>query len=243
VTAARAILIPMGWKQEIAVERDNASELALFEGRRAYMRVGAGFAVLLVIPGLPLAVLYTTAYLAHSRALQVALGLVLFVAGAASGSIWRRRLWAWPVSSRLQRWYAFDPSRGEVAVNVNEADGPAAYRALKRAQLLPKYHRCELGILPPPGVGPRPGLRTPSEWRIGVVRPLLAPPVAYEDLARRTRDALARAGIGARVGGVDVLGGPRGRASHSPGCSPARQPLAPTAAAARPPGRALRRSA
>lgn len=157
--------------------------------------------MLLAVPALPLAVLYANAYRAHSPAAQLGLGVLLLVAGAASNAIWRKRLWIRPVLARIEAWYPFDPGEGEVAVSITEADRLAAERAIRRAQLRPSYSRPERFYSPP-------GLH------IAVVRPLLAPALDFDGVAQRTREALAHEGIGARVVGVDVLGGPRGRVAE-----------------------------
>lgn len=194
----------MDWTYEIAVERDNVRELAQFDARRAYLYVAGGVAVLLAIPAPPLAVLYANAFMAHSAAAQFALGALLLITGVTSSMIWRKRLWTRPVRARLERWHAADPREGEVAVNIAQADLPVAYRAIRGAQLLPSYTRLEPSYSPP-------GLR------IAVVRSSLAPPLNFDGVAELTREALARAGIGACVNGIDVLGGPHGRVAEHAG--------------------------
>ena len=104
----------MSWRETLAVDLDDVRELAVFEGRRAYLRAARGSFIFFAVPGLPVVALVANAYLGHARFEQLLLGLLLIIATAAASAIWRQRRWERPVAGRLASWRAFDPSRGEV---------------------------------------------------------------------------------------------------------------------------------
>jgi hypothetical protein len=118
--------------------------------------------------------------------------LLLIAATAASGQLRKRRLWERPVLRRLEAWQAHDPRNGEVPVAVANADVRRACVALMHAQLYAPYGRSN----PSP---PAPGL----DYHLAVVLSSIVPQVGFEVVAKRTRDALLRADIRARVG-IDV---------------------------------------
>jgi hypothetical protein len=174
--------------------RRDVWQLAQFERRRAYLRVAAGSAVLLAIPALPLATLYASVYLTDTRAGQLALGAVLIAATATAGSLWKRRLWERPVRRRLTEWQSHEPGMNEVGVAIADADVPAACVVLMHAHLYPCFSRRSNPIPDAPGL----------DRYLGVVLPSILPQVEFDEVAARTREALRRAGIRARVVGVDV---------------------------------------
>ena len=169
-------------------------ELAQFERGGAWLRGAAATVVFLAVPALPLAALATSVYDAHTRATQLALGLVLIAATAASGRLWKRRLWERPVLGRLETWQAHDPRNGEVGVAIANADLQRACVALMRAHLYPPYARRSDPIPDAPGL----------DYSLAVVLPSIVPQVEFEVVAERTREALRRADIRARVVGIDV---------------------------------------
>lgn len=145
-------------------------------------------------PALPLAALVLGVYGAHTHGAQLALGLLLIAATAASGQLWKRRLWERPVLGRLEAWQTHDPRNGEVPVAIANADVRRACVALMHAQLYSPYGRSN--PLPP-----APRARLPLGGR-----------VAFDRAASRVRgrrgadqgEALRRADIRARVVGIDV---------------------------------------
>jgi len=152
--------------------------------------------MLVAIPALPLGVLYLSVYVADARALQLGLGVLLIAATATASWLWKHRQWEQPVSRRLAEWQSHRPGMNEVGVAIADADIPGACVALMRAHLYPWFSRHSNPIPDAPEL----------DRYLGVVLPSIVPPVDFDDVAARTREALRLAGIRARVVGVDVPG-------------------------------------
>ena len=168
--------------------------LAQFDGQRAYLRATLGLLILLAVPGLPLAVLYASVYVASGRLAQLGLGLLLIVATGVANLLWRRRLWAQPVVQRLAEWQSSNPELAEVGVVIADADVRGASIALMRAHLHPHRYRPSTLIPDAPEL----------DYYIAVVLPLIVPQVEFEQVVEQTRDALRKANIRARVVGIDI---------------------------------------
>jgi hypothetical protein len=174
--------------------RRDVWRLAQFERRGAYLRVAAGLIMFAAIPALPLAILYASVYATHTRAGQLALGVLLIAATTTAGWLWKRRLWEQPVRRRLAEWQSHEPGMNEVGVTIADADVQAACVVLMRAQLYPWFFRNSNPIPDAPGL----------DRYLGVVLPSILPQVEFDEVADRTRRALQQARIRARVVGVDV---------------------------------------
>lgn len=94
---------------------------------------------------------------------------------------------------RLEAWQTHDPRNGEVPVAIANSDVRRACVALMHAQLYSPYGRSN-------PIPPAPGL----DYHLAVVLPSIVPQVEFEAVAERTREALRRADIRARVVGIDV---------------------------------------
>lgn len=169
-------------------------QLAQFERRPTYLRAAAGLVTFLAMPAFPLAVLYASVYVADSRPIQLALGVLLIAATTAASWLWRRRLWERPVRRRLAEWQSHEPGMSEVGVAIADADISAACVVLMHAHLYPSFSRHSNRIHDAPEL----------DRYLGVVLPSILPQVEFDEVAERTRQALRQAGIRARVVGVDV---------------------------------------
>jgi hypothetical protein len=184
----------MSWRELYASYRNSLWQLAQFERGGAYLRAAAGALVFLAVPALPLAALYAGVYVADTRVTQLAFGLLLILATAMSGWLWKRRLWERPFTSRLARWQSHDPNKGEVGVAIADVDVHRACVALMHAHLYSPYSRRANRIPDAPEL----------DCYLAVALPSIMPQVAFEEVAEMTRAALRQAGIRARVVGVDV---------------------------------------
>lgn len=184
----------MSWNELRTSYRDSLWQLAQFERGIAYLRAGVGALIFLLVLAVPLAVLYGSVYMAETREAQLALDALLILTTTAAGRVWKRRLWERPVSSRLTRWQAYDPEIAEVGVAIAGTDIQRACVALMHAHLYPKFSRRSNSI---------PDAPTLDNY-LAVVLPSTVPQVEFEQVAEMTRDSLRRAGIRARVVGIDV---------------------------------------
>ena len=94
---------------------------------------------------------------------------------------------------RLEAWRTHDPHNGEVPVAIANADVQRACVTLMHAQLYTPYGR-------PNPIPPAPGL----DYHLAIVLSSIVPHVEFEVVTERTREALRRASIRARVVGIDV---------------------------------------
>jgi hypothetical protein len=98
------------------------------------------------------------------------------------------------VRHRLIEWQSHEPRMNEVGVAIADADIPAACVVLMQARLYPWFSRHSNRIPDAPEL----------DRYLGVVLPSILRQVEFDEVADRTREALRRAGIRARVVGVDV---------------------------------------
>jgi hypothetical protein len=184
----------MSYSELLRSYRDWLWQLAQFERGGAYLRATAGFLLFLVVPVLPLVVLYASVYVTDTREAQLGLGVLLIIATTAAGWLWKRRLWEQPVTSRLARWQSHDPSKGEVGVAIADVDVHRACVALMNAHLYSPFSRRPNRIPDAPEL----------DCYLAVALPSIMPQVEFDEVAEMTRAALRSAGIRARVVGVDV---------------------------------------
>lgn len=184
----------MSLREQWTSYRNSLWLLAQYERWGANLRAAVGALTLLMIPVVPLAILYASVYLVDTRGAQLALGALLIAATTTSGWLWKRRLWERPVISRLTEWQSYDPEMSEVGVALADADARWASIMLMRAHLYPVVSRSSNRIPDAPDL----------DYYLGVALPSILPRVEFDEVAERTRDALRQAGIRARVVGVDV---------------------------------------
>jgi hypothetical protein len=184
----------MGLREQWATYRNSLWLLTQYERWGANLRAAVGALTLLMIPAVPLAILYASVYVVDTRVAQLVLGALLIAATTTSGWLWKHRLWERPVVSRLAEWQSHDPEMSEVGVAVSDADVRRASIVLMQAHLYPVVSRSSNRIPDAPDL----------DYYLGVALPSILPRVEFDEVAERTRDALRQAGIRARVVGVDV---------------------------------------
>lgn len=172
-----------------------------FEGWRCLWRVPVALSTYVVIRGIPVVAAVVIALVAiRGRVLAAGTGAVIALVFDSLGKTLRDRLpWNAAIANRLRTHEQTNPMTN-VAVLLRSTDVTTAYRALRRAQFNPQFLSRHVSTPPPDALDLDYEIRVeePEAW---------AQSSSDVDRLQRIAAVLARAGLRARVGGIDALPG------------------------------------
>lgn len=171
-----------------------------FEGWRCLWRVPVAALLYAIVPLAFVGATVLAAYIAGDDFdFRTAVASAIVVVGATAllaPGLARRHFHRKVIADRLWTFEKPNPAT-QVFVLLRSADEQAARLALRRAKLNPQHYGLRFSLPPPdaPDLDHRLAVQEPAAW---------AQAVSDEDRIRRIAGVLTKAGIRARVGGIDT---------------------------------------